>query len=36
MRTALVGTLNRVPPMLTGNRAGLSDSSAAPQVGHSK
>ncbi len=35
MRIAAVGTLKRVPPMLTGNRAGPLDPSA-PQVGHSK
>ena len=31
----MVGTLNSVPPMLTGNRAGLLDA-CAPQVGHNK
>src|SRR4030095_12685785 len=35
IRIAMVGTLNRVAPILTGNRAGLLEASA-PQVGHSK
>ena len=31
----MVGTLNSVPPMLTGNRAGTLEASGT-QVGHSK
>ena len=35
MRTAAVGTLKMVAPMLTGNRAGALETSAS-QVGHSR
>ena len=35
MRIAAVGTLKRVAPMLTGNRAGPLETSG-PQVGHSR
>ena len=34
-RIAIVGTLKRVAPMLTGKRAGLLEASG-PHVGHSK
>ncbi len=33
-RIAVVGTLNSVPPTLTGSRAGPLE--ASPQVGHSR
>ena len=35
MRTAAVGTLNSVPPMLTGSDAGAPGSSGV-QVGHNR
>ena len=35
MRIAMVGTLNSVAPMLTGNRVGSLEASGS-QVGHSK
>ena len=35
MRIAAVGTLNSVPPTLTGSRSGPSEPTV-PQVGHSR